>query len=236
MAYRHRRVGKQGDAAGRAAVEGAIMEVTIIGAGNMGRGIAVRALSGHHAVRLIDHRPQDAQQLAAELRAQNAGADIKAADLDAIAGADIVVLAVKYPFTVQLGEQNADALIGKVVVDIANPADFSTFDPATGPGTSAAEELAASVPGARVVKAFNTTFAGTLAIGKVAGEPLDVFIAGDDLSAKKAVAELAASSGLHPVDVGPLRRARALEAFQILHMSLQQDMPNPWASAVKILG
>jgi predicted dinucleotide-binding enzyme len=69
-----------------------------------------------------------------------------------------------------------DKLAGKVVVDIANPLN-ETFDGlATAPGTSAAEEVAASAPpGARVVNAFFTTLSGTLVEGQVAGQPLDVF-------------------------------------------------------------
>jgi predicted dinucleotide-binding enzyme len=82
-------------------------------------------------------------------------------------------------------------LAGKVVVDFANPLN-ETFDGlATGPGTSAAEELVESAPsGTRVVKAFDTTFSGTLVEGQVAGQPLDVFLAGDDDGSKETVAQL----------------------------------------------
>ncbi len=76
------------------------------------------------------------------------------------------------------------------------------------PGTSAAEQIAAAAPTARVVKAFNTTFARTLIAGQVGGASLDVFIAGDDAAAKQAVTDLATSGGLRPIDAGPLKRAR----------------------------
>jgi NADPH-dependent F420 reductase len=211
------------------------MQITIIGAGNMGRGIAARLVAGQHAVRIIDLDKDKATQLATELREQDPGADIQPADDTAIGTADIIVLALKYPVTKDVAARHAAELAGKIIIDIANPADFSTFDPLTSPGTSAAEELAAEVPEARVVKAFNTTFAGNLVTGQAHGEPLDVFIAADDTEAKKTVADLASSAGLQPIDCGPLRRARALEGFQIMHMSLQQDMPNPWASAIKIV-
>ncbi|MGJ3559387.1 hypothetical protein ACR6C2_14060 [Streptomyces sp. INA 01156] len=56
------------------------------------------------------------------------------------------------------------------------------------------------MPESRVVKAFNTTFAGTLTAGEVAW-PLDVFIAGDDEAAKQTVADLVSSAGLRPLDV-----------------------------------
>ena len=104
------------------------------------------------------------------------------------------------------------------------------------PGTSAAEQIAAAAPGARVVKAFNTTFAGNLVAGEAGGAPLDVFIAGDDADARQAVADLAVSGGLRPIDAGPLRRARELEGFQFLHMTPQQTLGTNWSSAIKILG
>jgi predicted dinucleotide-binding enzyme len=205
------------------------MNVTIIGAGNMGRGIATRALAGGHPVRIIDHHTEKASALAADL-------GVSATDAAAaIPSADLVVIAVKYPATLDVARAHASELAGKVVIDIANPADFTTFDPATDPGTSAAEELAAAIPRARVVKAFNTTFAAPLETGQVDGRPLDVLIAGDDAGAKQATTEFVESAGMHPIDVGPLRRARALESFQIVHMSLQQGMRNPWDSAIAIL-
>jgi predicted dinucleotide-binding enzyme len=88
---------------------------------------------------------------------------------------------------------------------------------------------------AKVVKAFNTTFAGTLVEGQVAGQPLDVFIAGDDESAKQTVADLARGAGLNPIDAGPLRRARELERLGFLHMALQDSLGTGYGSAVKII-
>jgi predicted dinucleotide-binding enzyme len=201
----------------------------------MGRGIASRALAGGHTVRIIDRTAQKADQLAVDLTAENPGGDIESGGDADIGGADLVVLALKYPITMQVADQYGAVLDGKPVVDIANPADFTTFDPITAPGSSAAEDLAAHLPAVRVVKAFNTTFAATLSTGEVDGRPLDVFLAGDHADAKATVTELVTSAGLHAIDVGPLRRARALEAFQIMHMSLQQDMPNPWHSAITLL-
>jgi NADPH-dependent F420 reductase len=211
------------------------VQLAIIGAGDMARGIATRALSGRHPVRIIGRDPEKASKLAGELCGQAPGADAQAAGESAVSGADIVVLALPYPATGEVAARLAAELSGKVLVDIANPADFSTFDLLTEPGTSAAEQLAREAPTARVVKAFNTTFAGNLVAGQAFGAPLDVFIASDDAEAKKAVSDLAASGGLRPIDVGPLKRARALESFQVMHISLQRRMANPWASSIKIL-
>jgi len=123
-----------------------------------------------------------------------------------------------------------------VVVDISNPLN-QTFDGlATAPGTSAAEELAASAPaGTRVVKAFNTTFAGTLVEGQVAGQPLDVLIAGDDEGAKETVAQLVRDRGLRAIDVGALERARHLEGLGFLGMMVQQPLGLNFQSAWKLI-
>ncbi|MEU2553473.1 hypothetical protein ABZ589_17650 [Streptomyces sp. NPDC013313] len=95
-----------------------------------------------------------------------------------------------------------------IVVDISDPVDLTTLDSlVVPPGTSAAEQFATAAPESRVVKAFNTTFAGPLTSGQVAGRPLDVFIAGDDDAAKQAVTDRVSSAGLRPLDVGPLRCA-----------------------------
>ncbi|MEV1006520.1 NAD(P)-binding domain-containing protein [Streptomyces sp. NPDC049881] len=213
------------------------MIVTIVGAGSMARGIAARALAGGHTVRLVDHSHEKAAALAGELRQDAPGGDVRPADSDAVEDADLVVLALPYPAGRDVVAEYGGALAGSVAVDICNPVDFATFDSlAVPPGTSAAEEIAAvAAPGVPVVKAFNTTFASTLRTGRVAGQPLDVLIAGDDEDAKRSVAELAASGGLRPLDVGPLRRARELEAFQFLHMAAQERLGLNWSSAVKIL-
>ena len=101
-------------------------------------------------------------------------------------------------------ERYADQLDGKVVVDISNPVNVETFDGLLTPAdSSAAEELAEKLSsGAKVVKAFNTTFAGTLVEGEVGGQPLDVFIAGDDDGAKGTVAQPVRAGGLNAIDAG----------------------------------
>jgi predicted dinucleotide-binding enzyme len=132
---------------------------------------------------------------------------------------------VSYPGTLELARELGERLAGKVVVDIANPLN-QTFDAlATTPGTSAAEEVAAATPaGARVVKAFNTTFSGTLVEGQVADQPLDVFIAGNDEGAKETVAQLVRDGGLRTIDVGPLERSRQLEGLGSLGITLQHPL------------
>ena len=124
---------------------------------------------------------------------------------------DVVVLAVWYQAVPDVLARYGDQLDGKVVVDITNPVDPETYAPLTVEAGSVAQEIAATVPGAKVVKAFNTTFAGTLVEGQVAGTPLDLFLASDDEAAKAAGRQLAADGGLRAIDVGPLALAHQLE-------------------------
>ncbi len=208
--------------------------VTIIGTGNMARSVAVRALAGGYRVQLLGHSNEKAQQLAADL---GSDAVMAGASGDPIDG-DLVVLALWYDAALPVVQQYGDALAGKTIVDITNPVDVSTFDGLVTPaGSSAAEEIAKAAPaGANVVKAFNTTFAGTLVPGQVAGQQLDVLVAADDAEAKQAVLALVEAAGLRGIDAGPLRRARELEALGFLHMTVQESLGTNYASTVKLLG
>jgi predicted dinucleotide-binding enzyme len=164
------------------------------------------------------------------------GATVSAASLDAELG-DVVVLAVWYGTNIEIAKQLGAKLAGKVVVDIANPLNATYDGLATAPDSSSAEDLAKAVAaGASVVKAFNTTFAGTLLAGSVAGQPLDVFIAGDDADAKSKVSQLVTDGGMRAIDAGPLHRARQIEAMQLLQITLQGTLGTNWGSAIKILG
>ena len=213
------------------------MDVTVIGAGNMGRGLGHVLARGGHSVTIVDRDPEEAARLAEEVRGvARGGATVEAGSPGAGVRGEVVIPAVYYPATLEVARELGGELEGKVVVDISNPVN-QTFDGlATDPGTSAAEELAAAVPaGSRVVKAFNTTFSGTLVEGQVVGQPLDVYIAGNDEGAKEIVAEIARDGGLRPVDVGPLERARHLEGLGFLHMMVQQPLGTGFASAVKVI-
>jgi NADPH-dependent F420 reductase len=199
------------------------MNITVIGAGNMGRGIGHRLVAGGHSVTLVDTNPEVAETVAAELRtAAKGGATVKTAGLDNVQLGEVVVLAVWYGVNLELAKQLGSRLAGKVVVDIANPLNATYDGLATAADTSSAEELAKVVPAdAKVVKAFNTTFAGTLVAGQVGGIPLDVFLAGDDEAAKQTVSGLITDGGLVAVDTGALHRARQLEGLGLLGITLQ---------------
>jgi predicted dinucleotide-binding enzyme len=206
------------------------MNVTIIGTGNMARGIATRTLAGGHSVTLLGTDAAKAEALAAELNG-----DVRAGRSGDPLSGDVVVLAVWYQAIDDVLATYGDQLAGKVVVDITNPVDPDTYAPLTIDEGSVAQQIAAKVPRAKVVKAFNTTFAGTLVEGGVAGQPLDVFIAGDDEAAKDTVKQLATDGGLRPIDAGPLPLAHHIEALGYLNMAIQPDLGTNYASAIKVL-
>jgi NADPH-dependent F420 reductase len=205
------------------------MEITIIGAGNMAKGIATRAVAGGHSVILLDRTPDKAKALANEVKAA-------AGDFNGPIASPVVILAVPYSSVIEeVATEFKDRLESKVVVDISNPLNDSYDGLVTPPGRSGAEEIAKLLPTSKVVKAFNTTFAGTLVEGKVADQPLDVFLAGDDAVAKSVVSQLATDGGLRAIDAGPLERSRQLEAMAFLGISLQSTLGTNFMSAWKLL-
>jgi 8-hydroxy-5-deazaflavin:NADPH oxidoreductase len=149
---------------------------------------------------------------------------------------DVVVLAVPYPALTQVLAERADQLAGKVVVDITNPLNFETFDSLVVPAdSSAAAALASALPQSRVLKAFNTTFAATLAARTIGSLPTTVLIAGDDADAKALLAGVVEAGGLTALDAGSLARARELEAFGFLQLTLAVAGKLPWTGGFGVV-
>ena len=178
------------------------MQIVILGKGNMGAPLALLVQKAGHQVQSFDS---------------------KADAVPALLQADIVILATKYEQALALGENEAAvaALAGKIVVDITNPlaADFMSLT--IGHTGSAAEEIAQRLPGALVVKAFNTVFAALLAAraaGAAVGVP--VFVAGDQEAATQGVAALVREMGFTAILAGPLSNARYLEPMAELMIQL----------------
>jgi 8-hydroxy-5-deazaflavin:NADPH oxidoreductase len=210
------------------------VKVTIIGTGTMGRAIGSRALAGGHEVDFIGTHISKARELADEMVGEGS-----VAAADKVEG-DVVVLAVPYTEAPHVVRQHAGQLRGTVIVDPTNPVDFSIVEPLDrdwiGPFGSGGQLIAAEAPdGAAFVKAFNTTFAGPLLAGEVGGEPLDVFVAGDDDRAKRKVMQLIHDGGMRALNAGRLARARELEATALLHMEIQGTFDARYASAIKVL-
>ena len=214
------------------------MNVLIIGAGNMGRGIATRLATTKANLVLHDVDSGKADALAQEITGSAKGGRVRttSAPREAIATSDVVILASWYGVNLETARSLGAALDGKIVVDISNPLNDSYDGLVTEPGTSAAENIRGVLPsGAKTLKAFNTTFAGTLVAGEVAGQALDVFIAGDDDAAKHTLSELVREGGLNPIDVGALERARQLEALGLLGITLQSRLDTGFSTSWKLV-
>ena len=186
--------------------------LTILGTGNMGQAIASVAGQGGHTVQLLGE-----------------------SDLDTAVSGEIVVLAVPYPAIADVIAQRGESLAGKIVVDITNTLNFETFDSLVVPAdSSAAAQIAAALPQSRVLKAFNTTFAATLAAGTVGPLTTTVLVAGDDADAKSTVAGVFTSGGLDVIDAGSLKRARELEAVGFLQLTLAVNEKVSWTGGFGI--
>ncbi len=188
--------------------------ISIIGTGNMASTIATLAVAGGNTVEVIGRDQSKAADLAKTL-----GGSTTTGEFGAVPTGDIVIVALGYANVVPVVTQYGNALTGKVIVDISNPVNSAADGLATPDGTSSAQEVADAAPAsASVVKAFNTTFGAVLA----KGQPLDVFIAGDDERAKAGVAEFIDSLKLRPLDVGGLKMAHYLEGTGLVMMGLAQ--------------
>ena len=148
---------------------------------------------------------------------------------------DIVIFATPYTEVGNIANEY-DNFADKIVIDITNPVNFKTFELIPEPGESGSQEIATLIPEAKIIKAFNTTLAGTLETGKIDGQQLDVFIASDEDDAKKIVSELIKTSDMRPIDVGPLANARHLEGFGLIQMDVQDQIGTNWMSGLKFIG
>jgi 8-hydroxy-5-deazaflavin:NADPH oxidoreductase len=206
------------------------MDIAIIGAGNVGKALATSMVRAGHDVTITATDAERAAAVADEVGARSADSN-----REAVQDADAVVLAVPYSAVEQVLSDMGDTSAGKILIDVTNRMDPD--DPAAAlDGTSASEQIQAKAPQARVVKAFNTVFAGNQADPVVEGVELDGFVAGDDEDAKRAVLELVKSVGLRPIDAGPLAMARALEAMGALNISLNARNDWSWQSGWKLVG
>ena len=214
------------------------MNVSILGTGNMGRAIATRFLEGGNSVTFFSREAEKASAAIRELtQYAKSGAGIKSAALGSPITDPVVINTIWYPACLDVLHKYGSQLSGKILVDITNPVNETYDDLVTPPGTSAAEEIAKVLPqDVKVLKAFNTTFAGILSQGNVAGLPADVFVAGDDEQAKATLATLIEKGGLRAVDMGPLRRARLVESLGLLNIIIQAKLEKPWMSGIKVLG
>jgi len=192
------------------------MKVTVIGAGNMGSAFVKQLVRAGHQVSVTARDSAKAAQVATA----NPGAKA-VATAGAASDADAVVLATGYGDAAS-ALNSVGNLRGKVVIDITNPLTADYMGLTLGHSTSAAEEIAKAVPGAEVVKAFNTVFAQVLAEGADFGngQKVTVYVASDSARAKQVATALAESMGFQVIDAGALKNARYLEPLAGLNIYL----------------
>ncbi|WP_298017013.1 NAD(P)-binding domain-containing protein [uncultured Castellaniella sp.] len=190
------------------------MNITLIGAGNMGAAFVKQLTQAGHQVRVTARHLEKAQALAAA----HAGATAVAAD-QALGDSRVVIVATPYADAVP-ALKSLGPLDGRIVIDITNPLTADFMGLTVGHDTSAAEEIAKALPGVPVVKAFNTLLAQVLAEGPAFahGQTAPVFYAGDDEAARQTARALAESMGFEPVDAGGLKNARYLEPLAGLNI------------------
>jgi predicted dinucleotide-binding enzyme len=183
------------------------MKITVIGTGNMGSAFAKQLDAAGHTVRITGRDLAKANNVA------EAFANVSAySAAQALGDSEVVIVATAFSDAAAALQSLGD-LTGKVVIDITNPLSADYMSLTIGHVTSAAEEIAKAVPGAQVVKAFNTLFAQVLADGPVFADNQhgSVFVASDSERAKQTAVSLARSLGWNTVDAGGLVNARYLE-------------------------
>lgn len=176
-----------------------LLKIAIIGKGNVGSALC-SGLSGKHEVKFGHRNP--AEPVA-----------------DAAKWGEVIILSVPHNNVDDAVKEIKPYADGKVVIDVTN-AIGPKMELGISCSTSTAEETQKKLPKAHVVKAFNTVFAANQGTGKIGDRQLTAFIAGDDLEAKKTVAQLTRDIGFDPVDCGPLMAARYLDAMGIMIINL----------------
>jgi 8-hydroxy-5-deazaflavin:NADPH oxidoreductase len=189
------------------------MRIAIVGAGNVGQALGKRWRKAGREVSyaLRAATPNKVAALSVD------GSRVVAMDRAADAG-DLLLLAVPWP-AVHEAISSLGSLAGKILIDATNPLT-TKLELAVGFDDSAGETVARLAPGARVVKAFNTTGAENMAnAGAFAVKPM-MPVAGDDAAAKAAVCKLAEELGFEAIDAGPLAMSRHLEPMAMLWIKL----------------
>jgi 8-hydroxy-5-deazaflavin:NADPH oxidoreductase len=187
------------------------MKTAIIGLGNMGKGLASR-LAGKADLVVAGRDLDAAKAFASGLK------NVKAASVkEAIEASEVVIFAVSYGAALELAA--LPELKGKIVVDISNPVKPDYSGLALGFSTSAAEEIQAIAKDVKVVKAFNTIFAGLFGQSVSSTRAVPVFLAGEDV-AVDAVASLVEAAGFMVEKTGALDAARLLEPLGMLNIRL----------------
>ena len=176
------------------------MRIAIIGAGNVGSGLGAAFAGVGHEVVFGVRDPGSRKTEAALGGVRGARATSPA---DAVDGADLIAFTLRWD-AVSATIADLPSLAGRIVIDAMNRLDGD-------PARSTTQDLADLLPGAWLVKAFNTIGFENLANARDRREPAAMFVAGDDPDAKRIAMDLAAQLGFVPEDAGGLANAKSLE-------------------------
>jgi len=204
--------------------------IAVLGAASrIGWGLAQKLARGGYRVLLSDDGSNDARSSAGKLsslvdrirpNAARTNLDIVSSSHEASWEADIIILAVPFEVQDEVAGRIKDVAAGKTVVSVTNPLNDHCDGLLTPPTTSAAEELAHSLPQSKIIKAFNTIFAAHMERPAASGRIPDVFVAGDDDEAVATVIQLVRDAGFHAVYAGKLSMSRTLESMMVLLISI----------------
>lgn len=192
------------------------MNIAILGTGRVGGTLGMCWARQGHRITYGVRDPESAEVREVLRQSPQATATALRAAVEAN---PVVLLAFPWNVTEDVLKSLGN-LTGKILLDCINPisADLKRLE--FGFATSAAEQIAAWAPGAKVVKAFNTVSNASMANPLFGGEKAAMFYCGDDPEAKALVRSLTEDVGLEPVDAGPLLQARHLEPLAHLYIHL----------------
>lgn len=208
------------------------MKVGIIGSGDVGKSLGKGFISAGHEVKIGSRTPEKLNDWAKSTGATTGTFEDVARFGELIA---LATLGVATEEALRLA--GAKNLQGKVIIDATNPLKFVPGKPPTlavGGNDSLGEQVQKQVPGARVVKAFNTTGNPFFYKPQFPGGPPDMFIAGNDAAAKKTVSEVCRDFGWGVIDVGGIEGSRYLEAMCMTWV-LHGVLSGSWNHAFKML-
>ena len=212
--------------------------IAVIGStGNMGSAISGSLAKGNYRLLLFSKNLEASQSLANDINATNPLAEVEAMECSREASweADIILLAVPFGAEAELAAKIKEVANQKIVISISNPINETYNGLLTAPNTSAAEELQKLLPNSKVVKAFNSTFAGDFTQPVIDGKQVDAFVAGNDAEAIDTVSELVRTAGFNPIVAGDLSVSRTLENMQLLLIQLTMKNNYNWVAGWKVL-
>jgi len=187
------------------------MRIAILGAGNVGGGLGRAFAAVGHDVVFGVRDPESTRTMMALAEIPDATA---ATASEAVNGADVIVFALR-PVAIPATVADLPPLDGRIVIDAMNRLDAE-------PSRSTTEDLAQLLPGARLVKAFNTIGFENLDTARERTVPAAMFVAGDDPDAKRIALGLATEIGFVAEDAGGLVNAKALEEMVRVWLALAQ--------------